>query len=598
MPIEQRSPRISWICGVVHASDAISETLIAELEALTSYTRRHRRHVDAKVFCRDSDIPDTRIQVCDDWRAPLSDPHFQTSDLYIFHFGVFNEIHDLLNLIRRDAQVIVWFHNITPPQYLPPAAEDLVHKSFAQAANFRVADRILVNSRHTAQVLEPMQLGVPIEVRHLFGRNSPQVSRRNLPAERDALRLVHCGRFVPAKSIHTLLEAVALARATVDVPIEVVLYGMSGHSDPQYITRLKAVADALPAGATCEIVLDAPAEQLQRAMLAADAMVLPTLHEGFGMPVIEAFAAGTPVICTSGGALPEVAAGLAMHFPAGRPDALATCLQQLAAGLAEQVVPCARGRIPYADWQELAARHAQTYSRASYINRFIDTLDQWISGPSLLPKARAEALERLFSDEQVYTKGAAVHEQSRAAASASAFIGAVKAALRLGLDDGLRVLLQWPFPGVTQSDRDLDYWRSVADSQGLRGLVRQLASSPEVRQHPHRLQLARHIVDAFKDDTPVPAAQSGSDRESRGLGMKLRLLAGSELPFAEFVRQLYRLVLRREPEEAGLGGYFDALRAGSMTRQAVILDVLGSAEARLLHGPGVDHVRASFAAAA
>jgi glycosyltransferase involved in cell wall biosynthesis len=115
---------------------------------------------------------------------------------------------------------------------------------------------------------------------------------------RDALRLIHCGRFVPAKSIHTLLEAVALAKADIATPIELALYGMSGHSDANYIAELRALAAALPAGASCQIVLDAPAEQLQRAMLSADALVLPSRHEGFGMPVVEAFSAGTPVVCS------------------------------------------------------------------------------------------------------------------------------------------------------------------------------------------------------------------------------------------------------------------------------------------------------------
>jgi glycosyltransferase involved in cell wall biosynthesis len=598
MPIDQRSPRISWISGVVHASDAISETLLAELEALTSYTRKHRRHIDAKVFCRDSDIPDTRIQVFDDWRAPLSDPHFQTSDLYIFHFGVFNEIHDLMNLVRRDAKVIVWFHNITPPQYLPPEAEELVHKSFSQIGNFRVADRILVNSRHTEQVLAPMQLGVPIEVRHLFGANSPRAAARSVPTAREVLRLFHSGRFVPSKSVHTLLEAVALMCSTYATPIELALYGMSGHSDPKYLAELRALAAALPAGASCEIVLDAPAERLQRAMLIADALVMPSRHEGFGMPVIEAFAAGTPVVCSTSGALPEVANGLALHFPSGEPEALAARLEELATGLRESVVPCTRGRLAYDDWRSLAARYAQTYSQSAYVDRFVELLHQWTTGRGLLPKGRAEALERWYASGQVYAAASQVDEHYLAAALASAFVASVKAGLRLSLVDGLRALLQWPFPGLTQSEHDLSYWSSVVESQGLRGLVRHLASSPEVRQHPDRLQLARFIVDAFKDEAPEQAAGLDPNSENRDFGMKLKLLAGSEIPHAEFVRQVYRLVLQREHEEAGLGAYFDALRDGSMTRHAVILDVLGSLEARNLLGPDVEHVHMAYGAAA
>jgi alpha-1,3-rhamnosyl/mannosyltransferase len=39
----------------------------------------------------------------------------------------------------------------------------------------------------------------------------------------------------------------------------------------------------------------------------AEALVLPSVYEGFGLPLVEAFACGTPVICSTGGSLPEIA---------------------------------------------------------------------------------------------------------------------------------------------------------------------------------------------------------------------------------------------------------------------------------------------------
>lgn len=55
--------------------------------------------------------------------------------------------------------------------------------------------------------------------------------------------------------------------------------------------------------------------QLSALYSAADAFLLPSFHEGFGLTLLEAFACGCPVICSSGGALPEIAGDAAVVMP-------------------------------------------------------------------------------------------------------------------------------------------------------------------------------------------------------------------------------------------------------------------------------------------
>ena len=50
----------------------------------------------------------------------------------------------------------------------------------------------------------------------------------------------------------------------------------------------------------------------------AGVLVLPSLYEGFGLPVLEAMACGTPVVCSNAGPLPEVAGDAAVLLPARR----------------------------------------------------------------------------------------------------------------------------------------------------------------------------------------------------------------------------------------------------------------------------------------
>ena len=61
----------------------------------------------------------------------------------------------------------------------------------------------------------------------------------------------------------------------------------------------------------------------------ADVFALPSLYEGFGMPVLEAMACGVPVACSNTSSLPEVAGDAAMLFDPYSVDNMAERLHQL-----------------------------------------------------------------------------------------------------------------------------------------------------------------------------------------------------------------------------------------------------------------------------
>jgi len=70
-------------------------------------------------------------------------------------------------------------------------------------------------------------------------------------------------------------------------------------------------------------------EELARHYAAARIAVVPSLYEGFGLPAAEAMACGTPVIATTGGALPEVVGDAGMLVPPANAGALAAAIGQL-----------------------------------------------------------------------------------------------------------------------------------------------------------------------------------------------------------------------------------------------------------------------------
>jgi glycosyltransferase involved in cell wall biosynthesis len=70
-------------------------------------------------------------------------------------------------------------------------------------------------------------------------------------------------------------------------------------------------------------------EELAQHYSAAQIAVVPSLYEGFGIPAAEAMACGTPVIATTGGALPEVVGDAGILVPPANADALAAAIRQL-----------------------------------------------------------------------------------------------------------------------------------------------------------------------------------------------------------------------------------------------------------------------------
>ncbi|UCD22694.1 MAG: glycosyltransferase family 4 protein [Chloroflexota bacterium] len=70
-------------------------------------------------------------------------------------------------------------------------------------------------------------------------------------------------------------------------------------------------------------------EELAKHYSAAQIAVVPSIYEGFGLPAAEAMACGTPVIATTGGALPEVVGDAGILVPPGSADALAATIKQL-----------------------------------------------------------------------------------------------------------------------------------------------------------------------------------------------------------------------------------------------------------------------------
>ena len=99
---------------------------------------------------------------------------------------------------------------------------------------------------------------------------------------------------------------------------------------------------------------------------AATCFVLPSLAEGFGLPVLEAMTRGTPVACSSASALTEVAGNAALYFDPTDVGAIARSLERMLGDpeLRNELRAAGGERARSFSWGETAARTLETYDRA------------------------------------------------------------------------------------------------------------------------------------------------------------------------------------------------------------------------------------------
>jgi len=575
MLVNNYIPRISIVTGIVNSRDAVSETVIADMEALDKLSRQSRRNVDLRVFCMESDHADARIRVLSNWRDALSDEHFTTSDIYYFHYAIYNDIHHLMYHLRRDAKSVVFFHNVTPPQFCAPQAEALIHASYQQIRNFRTADLILAPSDYSARQLAEYGLAKDIRVVPLFGPNGPE---RVAPSPRSPhegpLRLLYCGRFVPSKGVESLLVALDAISARLARPVELTLAGNSQFSDKQYLCELREMGERISGQASVRFAFNLDADTLKALFAEADAFVLPSFHEGFGMPVAEALMTGTPVICSNAGALPEVGGGSALTFPAGDAVILGKALLEFTKAWSEGKVLCDHGVLPHAEWDKERVAHAATFLRASYIDRIGAEFKSLLQPTASWSADARQAL----TDAQLFTSHNHPPNPLDSAIKGDLLARRVLRAIEDGRT-AMRRLLSLPF-SWPQSDEDLTYWFGVVAERGVSGLVKHLVNSNELRQSPERLQASvffrAQLVAGDIDGMLTKKARKERLEANDYARAKLRLLAGNRKQSdSEFLREALSLLGRDDADNARIDDLSEKLASGAISR-AEAAELLGS----------------------
>jgi glycosyltransferase involved in cell wall biosynthesis len=172
---------------------------------------------------------------------------------------------------------------------------------------------------------------------------------------RDLPFILYVGKPTRRRNLPNLIRAFARLKQR-GLPHTLCLIGtaLPGTSFEPLIAELGLARDVI-------LVPYAGHDEIALAYNAADMLVYPSAYEGFGMPVLEAMACGTPVIALDNTAFPEFAGGVAWLLPDGETDTLARAIEALLNDRARREDMAREGprRAAAYDWRLITRRYVE-----------------------------------------------------------------------------------------------------------------------------------------------------------------------------------------------------------------------------------------------
>ena len=171
--------------------------------------------------------------------------------------------------------------------------------------------------------------------------------------------LLFVGNLKRHKNVSTLLKAFALLRNRREIPQRLVLLGDDAHGRRELMIQ----SEQLGISERVAFVPRIGQEFLPKVYAAADVLVQPSRIEGFGLPVLEAMACGTPVVCSRAASLPEVGGEAARYFDANSFEELADAIEQVldSSGLQERMRSLGLKRAARFTWHDAVTKHVEVY---------------------------------------------------------------------------------------------------------------------------------------------------------------------------------------------------------------------------------------------
>lgn len=319
---------------------------------------QHKREVEA--MCNQVSILDVPIYTArEQWKLPR-----MASGCDLLHVPHYNAP------VFTGVPLVITLHDII---HLSHASYRKSYKSRLYARPMlkwitRKARHIITVSEYSrAQIIERLQVS-PEKVTAIYnGVNDDFVPLEHRRAGHDVAQILgfkepyilYVGSLKKYKNVSVLLKA--FADCTANKSHRLVIVGDSSNRKDE----LRSEAAVMGIAAKTTIVHDIEQKLLPALYSAADVFVMPSTMEGFGLPVIEAMACGTPVISSDATCLPEVGGDAVLYFDPHSPTRLTEHLDAMLRSkeMRQQFREKGLRRARQFTWRQCVAKHMEVYSR-------------------------------------------------------------------------------------------------------------------------------------------------------------------------------------------------------------------------------------------
>jgi L-malate glycosyltransferase len=338
------APGIHQFVPNLHAGDAVGR-----------HTQRLRdsiiaRGIPSRIYVQATD-PETASETEEFSSYPAAG---QPEDVLVYQFATASDLAPWL--VSRPETLVINYHNVTPSELFAPWDGDVVRiqqraraelhlmasrTSLAIAdSSFNVADLSAAGFGSTAVVPPIAAIDLRLPGPGASGDARPETTHA-VPRGRGA-RWLCVGRLAPNKAVEDALKALVVTRAHHDPAATLTIVGKPVQE--AYSRALHRFVSDTGLGEAVTFRGHVSDDELASAFARADVLVVPSVHEGFCVPLVEAMAVGLPVVASEDGVSSDVLGGAGIMVDTHDPELLAGAIAGLLGDPARYDALVAAGR--------------------------------------------------------------------------------------------------------------------------------------------------------------------------------------------------------------------------------------------------------------